>query len=390
MKKIFIYFATAMMLASCSSEESVEDIPLVTEEGLYATLPQVEPLDGITRSTLIYDYVQKKMMFSWQIDDDLGVYAINSNASNSQQLKFVPVTEEDSSKEWYTKPADFSSMTIPFKGPNDIICLTGNTQYLAGKPFMVGHDLDYSKVEVSYLGQTQTAAVAQKYYPGFSGNSNLSDDLKREWQASEKDASAHLGKYDFLASDKVTTNAKGSVNFPMKRLGAICRFYIKCPGEYVYDRLTLVNNDVDFITTGIVDLETKTITPKTTSHSMSVELSLDMTDKANNLSYYNNAGYIIVYMMVGAPLDMSPAEKMAPILYLAAHEYDHPENKHYFKAENMKKPNLTQNAFYQWTIANATDDTPIEFTTIEVQEWVKAMGYYNGEGDDAGKGTQTW
>lgn len=388
MKKIFIYFATAMMLASCSSEDNVlPEVPVIEEDGLHATLPEVEPLDNITRSTLIYDLAQKKTLFSWESTDDIGVFAIEANSEHRQQQRFVPVSEADTEKDWFESLPDYSSLTIQFKGADDgINVLTENKQYIAGKPYFTD-EMDYSSIDVSYLGQKQTAAVKQRYYPGFAGIV-LTDAQKAEWQASEKAASAHLGAYDYLASNIVWTNYKGAVTFPLKRLGAICRFYIKCPGQYVYDRLTLVNNDVDFITTGVVDLATKTITPKTTSHSMSVELqNIDMTSPSTNLSYYKTAGYIIVYMMVGAPLDMSPSAKMAPILYLAAHEKDYPEKKHYFKAENLKKPNLTQNTFFQWTIANAIDDTPIEFTSIEVQEWVDAMGYYNG---DEGNGTLTW
>ena len=55
--------------------------------------------------------------------------------------------------------------------------------------------------------------------------------------------------------------------------------------------------------------------------------------------------------------------------------------------ENLEKPNLTANMFYQWTSGENNGDPAIIFDHISVQDWERDVVYSNGE---EGTGTSAW
>ena len=84
-KNIYILLAVATMIASCS-QDVIEDSVFNGDE-VYATLPELD-YGNITRSALTYDYKEKKMHFSWDANDNIGVFAINADAGRRQQMQF--------------------------------------------------------------------------------------------------------------------------------------------------------------------------------------------------------------------------------------------------------------------------------------------------------------
>ena len=57
-----------------------------------------------------------------------------------------------------------------------------------------------------------------------------------------------------------------------------------------------------------------------------------------------------------------------------------------FKADNLAKKNIQADIMYQWAVRGATEDDPIEFNLIEIQEWKNGPGFTNAEG----VGTEDW
>ena len=62
------------MTASCS-QEAIEDSGFEGNE-VYATLPELEDGNVITRSTLVYNPDENKVHFSWEDGDKIGVFAV--------------------------------------------------------------------------------------------------------------------------------------------------------------------------------------------------------------------------------------------------------------------------------------------------------------------------
>ena len=57
-----------------------------------------------------------------------------------------------------------------------------------------------------------------------------------------------------------------------------------------------------------------------------------------------------------------------------------------YKAEGLSKQNFEAGYHYQWSVANAPEDDPIEFNLIEIQEWKDGPGFTNEDG----AGTNDW
>jgi hypothetical protein len=189
-----------------------------------------------------------------------------------------------------------------------------------------------------------------------------------------------------MVSKSTKALTDGHCGFEFKRIGAVVRFYLKSPREMVYDGLQLVARGKKFILTGILEAEQRVIVPFTTSNAMFLEFSptLDMSKPKSTSAdyYYNNAGYIVSYMMI-APIDLSDAENIS--IYLKGHIGN---TTYYYKSRGeLEKPNLTANKFYQWTSADNSDDAAIIFDEIAVQDWERDVTYDNGE---EGTGTSIW
>ena len=363
-KSYIVLFAVAAMMASCS-QDVIEDSVSHGDE-IYATLPELEDGNVMTRSALIYNYSEKKMHFTWESGDTVGVFAVNDDASRRQQVHFN-LTKGAGTKNGGFESSDESLRTIE-----------KDKSYIAFRPY--SKEDDYAKLDVKYEGQKAKAFPKMKYFP-FTGNTGKDVDKYNE---SEKAASAHLAKADYMVTEATQALVDGYCAFDFKRLGAVVRFYMKSPNNIIYDGLQLVAKGKKFIQTGILESEEMELIPLKTNNTMYLTFSptLDLSNE-DSCYYYKGAGYIVTYMMI-APIDLRDAEDIS--IYLKGH--DAAGNSHYYKSKGeLAKPNLTANMFYQWTSGDNNGDPAIIFDHISVQEWERDVIYSNGE---EGTGTSTW
>lgn len=359
--------AIAAMMASCSQDVIEGDA--VYEGEVYATLPELDYDNMVTRSSLIYNYSEKKMHFSWDSGDKIGVFAVNSDPARRQQIQY------DLKGGAGTIAGSFDSYDTDVQAS-----IEKNKSYLAFRPYSkIGN---YAKLDVKYDGQTAKAYPKMKYFP-FSGNTNANAD---KYNASEAAASAHLTDADYMVAPPVVASMDHHCAFEFKRIGAVVRFYLKSPRAMIYDGIQLVAKGKKFILSGMLDAEKRMITPVTTSTAMFLNFSspLDMSKPTSTSAdyYYNGVGYIVSYMMI-APIDLRDAEDIS--IYLKGHIGS---NTYYYKSQGtLEKPNLTANMFYQWTSGENNGDPAIIFDHISVQDWERDVIYSN---DEEGTGTSTW
>lgn len=391
MNKIITYIAVLLLLAACSSDHIVIEPDADNAEEAVGIGVKIETPVGlgdefISRSSLTYDDAKDFMAFKWGDDDRIGVFTYNDDASKRQQLPFSQLEGD---------PRNTDPVLRYFETNDKEVVVDPEQKYVACLPYFEGKQLlDYTEIPVSYTGQRQTAPVDFSNY--------WNDKTDAAYKASQTKASAHLSQYDYLCTGITTPKPDGSILFNLNRMGAVVRFWILINQEnnYVYDELQLVNKSKEFTTEATMNAETKTLTATATSHVMTLKLGeenvgFDMTEKTNNgtksttpfYDYYNGTytGYIMAYMML-APINLQGDDVEHCELYLIAHEKANPENKHYFKATGLSKPNLQPNSFYKWTIIPG-EDTPIEFSNITVEEWRKGTEFDNG---DNGAGTGSW
>lgn len=360
-----VLLAIAAMMASCS-QDAIEDSVFHGDEA-HVTLPELEDGNMVTRTALTYNCLDKRIHFTWESGDKVGVFALNDDPSRRQQVLF-DITKGAGTLSAVFVSADESVQTIE-----------KDKQYIAFRPY--SKEDDYSNLYVKYEGQTAKAFPKMKYYPFSSGNSNQNVDKYNE---SEKAASAHLAAADYMASLPTTALRDGFCTFQCKRLGVVVRFYLKSPRNVIYEGIQLVAKGKKFTLTGMLEADKRRITPLTTSNAINLTFSptLDLTDTSSEY-YHNGTGYIISYMMI-APIDLSDAEDIS--IYLKGHDKN--SNTVYFKSTGeLQKPNLTANMFYQWTSGENFGDPAIVFDHITAQDWERDVIYSNG---DEGSGTENW
>jgi len=245
MKKILLpLFAVALMLAACDEEQLVSS---QLQKGVTFTVPDFVDESG-TRVDVSVD--NSGAHFTWTAGDTLGVFP-----GNGYQTAF-PIS------------AGAGTSTAVFDGAD--WALRPNASYAAYYPFVPSMQLDKSKIEASYLGQTQ------------NGNGST----------------AHLGDYDYLAAKYTTVSASGDVNFTLNHLGCLVRFQLTMPEADTYTSMTLSCDGVNFATSNKFDLtaETPALSAKSTSESISLALTNVATTEANQV--------LTLYMML-PPMDLS-------------------------------------------------------------------------------------
>lgn len=402
MKKFYIYILASLIFASCTSEsivadvqEKEEEIPQPVDES--ATTVRLDPItvsgDPGSRAYLFYDKVFSTVFsFEWNGGESLGVFAYDSQ--HPQQIEFKLVDEQSDSSN------SLSRMIKPAK--DGVNPLTKNTYYVAYFPYNSGFS-NYTNIPIDYRNQVQAGHVDMSVY--FDATPTNKDKYNT-YLTSEKSASSHLSNYDYLCTSPQTTNYKSGINFSLKRVGAISRFYCKVKSGLVYDSLQFYNPKMDFDVVGTIDASKsagEALTATKTAHTMSLKFGtwngldvsgFDMTLKADSepedgtyFDYYNNTytPYLVAYLMM-APADFSSSTVGASTLYLFAHEKGDKDKKHYFKAELASKPNITNNSLYRWSPKPDVDD-PIEFEEITVEQWREGTQLTNGDG---GNGTSGW
>ena len=390
----FIAFIIALLTFSCTNdlaEMPAEDLPLAdSKDCIIGISPQIEPeKEGLTRSSLTFSPTLRAMTFAWDATDALGVFPINATNISTAQQKFS------------INANDINGLSAKFSNADtDVNSITSGQRYVAYSPF-TAVDEDKKFIHVTYRNQIQKESVNMDAYYQRS----QSDEQMQAYLASEKEASAHLGKYDYMVS-AATAPEHGNMSFHFTRLGSIVRFYLRIPAEGFYDSIQVINKDAAFILDADMDI-TKTnsseaFTNPVTSHIVSLSFQKEKKDENGNVShsgfdltdtpdnhYYGTPssgirrGYIIAYMMF-APINLKADNIGMSTLYLLGHDKN--GNKTYFRAKDkLTKINIAQNKTQQWAPATLELDEPIDFVPVEVEIWKNDTNF-----DNDGTGTDDW
>lgn len=389
----FIAFIIALLTFSCTNdlaEMPAEDLPIADpKDCIIGISPQIEPEEeGLTRSSLTFSPTLRAMTFAWDATDALGVFPINATNISTAQQKFS------------INANDINGLSAKFSNADtDVNSITSGQRYVAYSPF-TAVDEDKKFIHVTYRNQIQKESVNMDAYYKRS----QSDEQMQAYLASEKEASAHLGKYDYMVS-AATAPEHGNMSFQFTRLGSIVRFYLRIPAEGFYDSIQVINKDAAFILDADMDI-TKTnsseaFTNSVTSHIVSLSFQKEKKEEGGNVShsgfdltdtpdnhYYGTPssgrrGYIIAYMMF-APINLNTANIGKSTLYLLGHDKN--GNKTYFRAKDkLTKINIAQNKTQQWAPAQLENDQPIDFVPVEVEIWKNDTNF-----DNDGTGTDDW
>lgn len=219
MKKQMIAAMGALSLLAACSKTSEEIIPEVKGEGVYATIEQ--PMFVDTRG-LAWD--NKELKFSWAEDEDVVVFG-DEDAAVLRSLT-----------------SGAGSTTLESKG---FTLKDGITYYAYIPAYTFVITTKSTTIPVSFLGQRQTA----------------------------NDNSEHLKYFDYACATATKVADKNSVSFELKNQVA----WIVLDHTFAEEtkNVTSVSISADenlFVTSGTLDVTTSTITGKTQSNQITLEL----------------------------------------------------------------------------------------------------------------------
>lgn len=373
-------------------EETVDvTVPEEDGDGVYGNAPVVDFGDALTRSTLTFDYNTRTLLFSWEMDDLVGVFPVQDD--NSRLQIAYKVNEMISAhRARFTQKDNAVSPEIK----------TGNL-FVSYKPAKEKYEGKSTEIPFSFANQYQENPVNMKsYWDTLQVNGE-----GKYYKESEKMASKHLPEYDFQVSSGAAPRDNHLV-FDYTRLSSFVRLYLKVKEEATYDSIIILNKDADFFIDGTMDISknvsSKAFTPTTTLHYVTLRLGEKTTDENgvtkyagfsiwnDNLTQINEkkcalwsaekeAGYIVAYMAF-VPIQLKNLKGCT--LYLLGH--DDSGNKKYYRAtKTLSKYNLEQNKIQQWAPSENSVDEPIEVIPVEVEEWKADMEFSN-----EGTGTEEW
>lgn len=369
-------------------EETVDvTVPEENGDGVYGNAPVVDFGDALTRSTLTFDYITRTLLFSWEINDLVGVFPVQDDNS-SLQIAYKVNEMISAHRARFTQKDNAVS---PVK--------TGDL-FVSYKPAKDNYDGNSSTIPFSFANQYQENPVNMKsYWDNLKENGEGTD-----YKESEKMASRHLPEYDFQVSSGAAPRDNHLV-FDYTRLSSFVRLYLKVKEEATYDSIIILNKDADFFIDGTMDISknvsSEAFTPKTKLHYVTLRLGEktvkngvteyagfkiwnDQNDekKCALWSATKNAGYIVAYMAF-VPIQLKNLANGCT-LYLLGH--DDSGNKKYYRAKTtLSKYNLEQNKIQQWAPSEHSVDEPIEVIPVEVEEWKADMEFSN-----EGTGTEEW
>ena len=125
-------------------------------------------------------------------------------------------------------------------------------------------------------------------------NDNKTIPIKYDYSKMEQAANgstAHLGAFDFMASDATTKSESGGLNFTMKRMSSVLWFELKVPAADTFTELQLTSNKNSFITEATLNISGAE--PVSTSKKTTNAISL----KLKNIALAAN-GTLTAYMLV--------------------------------------------------------------------------------------------
>ena len=374
-------------------EETVDvTVPEEDGDGVYGNAPVVDFGDALTRSTLTFDYNTRTLLFSWEMDDLVGVFPVQDDNSKSQIV--------------YTVNEMISAHRARFTQKDNSVSpeiKTGNL-FVSYKPATENYEGKSTEIPFSFANQYQENPVNMKSY---LDTLKVNKGEGKYYKASEEMASIHLPKYDYQVSSGAAPRDNHLV-FDYTRLSSFVRLYLKVKEEATYDSIIILNKDADFFIDGTMDISknvsSEAFTPKTKLHYVTLRLGKktvkngvteyagfriwndhqteDDENKCALWSATKNAGYIVAYMAF-VPIQLKNLANGCT-LYLLGH--DDSGNKKYYRAKTtLSKYNLEQNKIQQWAPSEHSVDEPIEVIPVEVEEWKADMEFSN-----EGTGTEEW
>lgn len=205
MKKLAILSSLLLLVMnSCSNEEIFNgDLSVNLEKRISVVAEDLTPANG-TRTT--YTEGENGYHFAWTEGDALGIFPESGNQT------VFPISN------------GYGTNTAFFDGGK--WALRPNESYAAYFPLEDKVSLDYTSIPVDYTGQVQ------------DGNGST----------------AHLGKYDYMASEFSEVDANGNVKFALKHLGCLVQFKFTMPKADTYSALEIESNNTPFITSGTYSL----------------------------------------------------------------------------------------------------------------------------------------
>ena len=252
MKNIFLLITAAMMLLSCSQDETDNKSWRADDARIAAKAADFEATTGFTSpaTRTALTPTDKGLAFTWSEGDILGVFS----KTESQQ---IPV--------YMSGGADSKDATFSSKG----FQLVAGEQYMAYYP-IVNEVTAAPIIPVDYTGQTQ------------DGNGSY----------------AHLASHDYMVSDAVTPTATNVADFTMHHVGAILRLRITMPKADSYSSVVLsATSDKAFTTKANLNLfGTELIEPTEQASTMTLNLTNAATTDADKV--------LTVWAMV-LPTDLS-------------------------------------------------------------------------------------
>ena len=244
MKKHLISLSLLGLLASCANDIDVVS-PEVDESTISEILVSAPSFDydefTLTRTDFVIN--SQGAGFQWSANDTVGIFPDTGSQA------YFPMEKGAG-----TKSAKFTGGGWGLKSASI---------YYAYYPFSRRYSLDdktINKIPVSYLGQKQV------------GNSST----------------AGLGEFDFMAAAG-SSSTGGSLNFQFEHLGTMAQITVTVPSAGTYTRLELMPSNLDFISTGYVDLtaDVPAITGKTTTKKVTMDLSeISASSSGENLVFY--------------------------------------------------------------------------------------------------------
>ena len=404
----FFYITLALvcctLFTACSNDDDVA-VPdtetlvtaIVPDKILY-TDDELLARGNVTRSILKFDLGKSRMVFEWEGNEAIGVFYVSttpvsapartraeataegSEGGESAGSESGTVTDADREREDAAQKTQNTEFT--FKGniqntenssiarfSNDNFAFDSNKFMVAYSPYRPNGNKPESRdvIKVSYVGQNAKANGTPKGIKPANAGSEYSAET-------EKQASSHLGAYDFLISDPIKPVPVGATIFQFKHVGATLRLYMRFPeGAFGGSGKKAKVKSLRVLTPGRTDLLVSDATLKinrnetgTSPSYTEVENEKTTTGSLELKFGTGGAGFevpdngdLISYMEF-YPTNI-PAN--TAILHVTV-EVDGVER--YFKSKYMTQVNISAGYLYQW---NALQYEDIIELTATLQPW---------------------
>lgn len=430
----------SLLLTACSGSEDVasndfifvpSDDTWVEEEvdGSSCTVKPFTPGDEVTRTSLTYD--GQNMVFGWKVHDLVALYPTAkvfaeenySDLSDNDKPYYLDPTSVPANRhpnyqklgnanEFYRSEPErapqyafvclneTSSQTAQFFSTFGDFQWDDKVQWTAYYPYSVEketnpetHDTEhYDTRTYSYSGQKQTGIPDYVLYKKASPTAEDNN----KYRASEVQASAHLGKYDYMISSEMAWNGE-RINFQMRHVGAIARVTLRAPAEdkrLVITNVKLICDKAIFYNGGQFNLKSHVyVNNEAANYGVNLNLSdpdcqiqpvgdpvnmiqIDF-DGESAVTYYSASQYsryLTAYIMM-YPITYTAATDGNLFAYVTAHEEGDSEKEYNFVSSPLSDKTMVPGKYYQWTSATHADSGlyPIELTAT-LQPWQEIVG----------------